>query len=489
MSPRLGHVALVLGIDIGTTNTKVAVAVVDESGVRLRAVATASTPEPDELRTGLLALLRRVLRGSTAPEAVGIASMAETGVPLGSSGVPLSPWLRWNDHPAGAEADALARRLGRDHLIRATGVRPSAKVPLAVWAWLRAHRRETWDAMTAWAGVGDLAGYLLTGRLATDHTLAGRTMAYRLAGPGEPLAGAFDADLLAEVGLRPAQLPAVVPPGEIAGRVTDPEFVACGLRAGTPVVVAGHDHAVGAYACGVRAPGDVADSIGTAEAVMSVVAGCPDPVPIGRAGMSTVVTVDGRHRAVLAGSSSAGAAIGWWLEHEGGGADPAGLFDEVLAAGDEPTGVIVLPYLSGRQAPAPDPAARLRVLGRQPAHGPADLAKALLEGLCLQTRWMLAEQVRLAGGPAEPTVHLFGGPVAANPAWVQLKARVLPGALRVVREAEPVAAGAAIVAAVRSGCAPPSVLSGRFMPGAGAAYDVMFSRFVAAATSTEGEAP
>jgi sugar (pentulose or hexulose) kinase len=177
------------------------------------------------------------------------------------------------------------------------------------------------------------------------------------------------------------------------------------------------------------------------------------------------------------------------MEHEDGGADPAGLFDEVLAAGDEPTGVIVLPYLSGRQAPAPDPAARLRVLGRQPAHGPADLAKALLEGLCLQTRWMLAEQVRLAGGPAEPTVHLFGGPVAANPAWVQLKARVLPGALRVVREAEPVAAGAAIVAAVRSGCAPPSVLAGRFMPGAGAAYDVMFSRFVAAATSTEGEAP
>jgi sugar (pentulose or hexulose) kinase len=476
-----------LGIDIGTTNTKVVLAEIGAPGVRLRRVAAAPTPEPGDLRAGLIALLRRVLPGSAAPDAVGIASMAETGVPIGAAGAPLGPWLRWNDHPAGAEADALARRLGRDDLIRATGVRPSAKVPLALWAWLRAHRRGTWDAMTAWAGVADLAGYLLTDRLATDHTLAGRTMAYRLPAPGEPLAGGFDADLLAEVGLRPVQLPAVVPPGEIAGRVTDPGFVSCGLRAGTPVVVAGHDHAVGAYACGVRAPGDVADSVGTAEAVMSVVAGRPDPVLVGDAGMSTVVTVDGRHHAVLAGSSSAGAAIGWWLEHRAGGADPAALFDAVLAAGDEPTGVIVLPYLSGRQAPAPDPGARMRIVGRGPEHGPADLAKALLEGLCLQARWMLAEQTALAGGPAAPAVHLFGGPVAANPAWVRLKARVLPGALRAVREPQPVAAGAAVLAAVRAGCASLSVLADELVPGGGAAYDEMFTRFVAAATSGKGE--
>ncbi|MFG1993064.1 L-fuculokinase [Actinoplanes sp. NPDC048988] len=451
------------------------------------------------------------------PDVVGIASMAETGVPLDAAGEPLGPWLRWHEREAAAAAEALAGRLGREQLIAATGVRPSAKVPLAKLAWLREHRPSVWAAMARWSGAADLACLQLTGRLATDHTLAGRTMAYRLPAEGEGLAGAFDPDLLAEVGLRPSQLPAVVAPGEVAGVVSDPAFVACGLRAGTPVVVAGHDHQVGAYACGVRSPGDVADSVGTAEAVMTVVGGHPSPVEAGRAGMSVVLTVEGRHRAVLAGSASAGATIAWWLKHEARGDDPleggpapdgppalggppvlGGVrgrrdavveasdsggdpFGAVVELGEEPTGVIVLPYLAGRQTPVPDPEARLRVVGRRPEHGSVLLGKALLEGLSLHARWMLAEQLRLAAEPVAPTVFLFGGPVAANPAWVRIKARVLPRGLRMVAEPETVAAGAALLALARAGFGDVPALPSEVVPGGGATYDAMFERFVGVA--------
>jgi xylulokinase len=449
-------VSLTLGIDLGTTNTKVALVSIDASALRVRALATAPTPEPAALGPVLAALIGRVLAGSPPPDAVGIASMAETGVPLDGDGTPLGGWLRWTGHRAGREAAALAERLGWDNLVAATGVRPSAKVPLATWAWLRTHEPGRWHAMARWAGVADLAAYLLTGRLVTDHTLAGRTMAYRLD-------GTVDTGLLAEVGLRPEQLSAVT---------TKPVAVTgvSGLRDGTPVVVAGHDHAVGAYACGVREPGDVADSLGTAEAVMTVVAGVPDPVAVGRAGMSTVVTVGGRHRAVLAGSSSAGAVVGWWREREGLG------FDAVPGG---PTGVLVLPYLNGRQTPAPDPAARHRVIGPWPDR--AVLATAVLEGLCLHTRWMLDEQARLAG-PGD-TVFLFGGAVAGNPAWTSIKARVLPGRLRVVPAAEPVATGAALVAAVRAGLVdgPGPALPSEPAPRSDGAYDDMYARFVEAA--------
>jgi sugar (pentulose or hexulose) kinase len=468
MSNKLDGVSVCLGIDLGTTNTKVALVVLGASGAQVRAVASAPTPEPAALKGVLLALVGEVLAGQPAPDAVGIASMAETGVPLDGGGAPLGPWVRWNAHHAGAEADALAARLGWAELVAATGVRPSAKAPLATWAWLRANRPDLWRATARWAGVADLAAFLLTGRLTTDHTLAGRTMAYRL--PRGALPESFDAELLAEVGLRPEQLPSV---GGPAAGVTDAAFVHCGLRAGTPVVVAGHDHAVGAYACGVREPGDVADSLGTAEAVMTVVAGAPDPVAVGRAGMSTVVTVGGRHRAVLAGSSSAGAVLEPWL---GRG---AAVFDDLPPG---PTGVLVLPYLQGRQTPAPDPDATFRIVGQEPSHGPAVLAKATLEGLCLHTRWMLAEQARLAG-PAT-TVYLFGGAVAANPAWTRIKARVLPTPLRIVPAVEPVATGAAIVAAVRSGHADPPgpALAAEAAPhGTNPAYDDMYARFVAAA--------
>jgi sugar (pentulose or hexulose) kinase len=469
---------LAAGIDLGTTNTKVALVSVDAVDVRVRAVASAATPEPVGLKGVLTALLRLVLDGSPPPDVVGIASMAETGVPLNGDGEPLGHWLRWDGRRAGAEAESLARRLGWVDLVTATGVRPSAKVPLATWAWLRTHEPATWKAMATWAGVADYTGWLITGRLATDHTLAGRTMAYRLPAPGAPVPTGFDADLLAEVGLRPEQLPVV---GGSAV-VRDAAFVDCGLRSGTPVVVAGHDHPVGAYACGVREPGDVADSLGTAEAVLTVVADGPDPIAAARAGMSTVVTVDGRHRAIVAGSPSAGATVRWWLERH---AEP-GVFDAVLARGDRPTGVLVLPYLTGRQAPAPDPAARFRVIGAGPAHDPVDLARAMLEGLCLQARWMLDEQTRLAGRTTTPTVTLFGGAVPANPAWVRIKAQVQPGDLRVVPAAQPVAVGAALVAAARAGGVGPVVPA---LPGttvsAPTTYDQMYARFVAAATDAQ----
>jgi sugar (pentulose or hexulose) kinase len=427
--------SLVLGVDLGTTNTKVALAAVDETGLQVRSVATAATPSPHHLGPALEQLIASACRGEH-PEAVGIASMAETGVPLDAEGRPLGDWLRWDRGRPGDDADRLAEQLGWAELVRATGTRPSAKVPLAAWRWLRRTDPDRFAALDRWAGVADLAGLLLTGELATDHTLAARTMAYRRPAPGGRLATAFDADLLAEAGLHPGQLPAVT--HGVLGRVAS----FAGLRRGTPVTIAGHDHAVGTYAAGVRRPGEVADSVGTAEALLTVVASAPDPVAVARAGMSSVVTVDGRHPALLAGSPTAGRFVEWWLAEEG-------LAPDAFAGdtGAEPEPLLVLPYLRGRQTPAPDPDATVRVVGD--ARDPEQRARAMLQGLCLQAEWIRREQARLAGLDRFDSMTVLGGPLAANPAWLRRKAAV-SGPLRLVREPEAVAAGAALLAAVRA---------------------------------------
>jgi sugar (pentulose or hexulose) kinase len=472
-----------LGIDVGTTNTKVALVEWGRSGVSVRARASVPTPTASDFARTLDRLVQRTLDGQPPPEAVGIASMAETGVPLDADGAPLGDWLRWDGHRAGREAEALARRLGREQLIRATGVRPSAKVPLAIWAWLRAYRPDVCAAMAHWAGAADLACLLLTGRLATDHTLAGRTMAYRRL-DREDAPPHFDADLLAEVGLRPDQLPDVVAHG-VAGTVGE---AVAGLRAGIPVSVAGHDHAVGAYAAGVRRPGQVADSVGTAEAVLTVVAAPPDPVEVAAAGMSSVRTVDATEHALLAGSPAAGAFVKWWLEIQAAGCPAAELFAAVSDLDDEPSEVVVLPYLHGRQAPVPDPEAEVRIVGHRAEHTPAQLARAMLQGLCLQARWLAAEQERLAGAamPADEPVIALGAPLLANPAWLRLKALVMPRPLRVATEIEPVAVGAAFVGAVRAGLvdAAAAVLDQEpVATGHRAGYDRALDDFVATATA------
>ncbi len=519
-----------LGIDVGSTNTK-AVLVRLPAGPRSPAgdppprphvVRVAAAPTPRDapgLIDAVLGLVREVTAGGeAAPAVVGIASMAESGVPLDARGEPLMEILRWDGARAAAQARGLAATLGAPEVFAATGVRLSGKTPLATWAWLAEEHPETAGRMARWAGAADLVALAMTGRLVTDHTLAGRTGAYRLegddgvlpSGTDGALPGGFDAALLAAVGLTPDHLPEVVRPTE-AGRavVVSRAFADAGVPLGTPVVVAGHDHAVGSWAAGARRPGDRADSLGTAEAVLTVLprGSRPPPTAVSATGMSLVRTAGGSLLALVAGNPRAGALVAWWLDALGAdlAARAAAEVGAAVADGPRPTGRLVLPYPQGRQCPAPDPGARLRLLdavGRDVALAPphedaATWTRALLEGLAFHARWMLEEQARLSvtGAPQAPAqesapVTVLGGASGLGPAWVAVKAAVSPWPVRVSDAAEPVALGAALLAASRIGLVeeglatiPPRDISGESWRNRhGADFDVIFAGFVAAAS-------
>lgn len=491
-----------LGVDVGSTNTKVALLALEPGGAT-RELSLHSVPTCEDARDLVRALqngIREVLRaGGVVPDAIGIASMGETGVPLDCHDEPLTPLLRWSGRRDSHDAQALAERFGASELFAATGVPATAKAPLATWHWLRRTEPAIFGRMTRWAGAAELVCLALTGELVTDHTLAGRTMAYRLPPAGDPLPTAFDAELLAAAGLDPGRMPAVARPGATAGSVTADAARVTGLRAGTPVIVAGHDHAVGAWATGVRGPGDVADSLGTTEALVRVLGTRPDGAGVDRAavraaGMSLGRTVMGEHESLIAGMAGAGSLIRWWFDTVLAGADP----DAVLAAVDDlppgPGDVLVLPYPSGRQSPAPDPSARLRILD---AHGrtidpasrsQAELSRGLLEGLSLQLRWMDAEQRRLAGDDRddiERGIRVLGGIGAANRTWLRIKRRVMPAPLTLTTAAQPVASGAALLAAVRLGLVDADATLPHAEAGAADAgghdYDDAFTTFVSAA--------
>ncbi len=422
----------VAGLDLGTSYVKaVCVDLEPGSDDPARVVSSRRAPTPSQassLVETALGLLAEVVAEAGPVAAVGVASMAETGVPLDEHRRPLLPLLTWDaQRPLSRTLAALDPVA---HFCR-TGVQLGPKAPLATWAWLRDAEPGVHARMRHWAGAADLVVHALTGRLATDHTLAGRTGAHLLD------EDRWDDDVLGLVGVRPGILPEVTPADEPAG-----------LADGVPVSVAGHDHQVGAHACGVREPGTTADSLGTSEVVLRVLTGRPDLASVHAAGMSLVRTVSDRGRALMAGASAAGAAYAAWTEQHG----PA-VPDHELPGG--PTGLLVLPYLSGRQCPEPDPRARMRVVGDLGAVGPGVRTRALLEGLSLQTRWMRDVQRRLDPGPEAGPLVLFGGPGAQNAAWVRVKAEVLSDGIRVVREPEPVAVGAAVVGAERAGLVEP----------------------------------
>ena len=287
-----------LGVDVGTTNTKVVLIRVTDGSVHEERIHSLSTPaSAAELRDAVLGAIRRVATDAPLPvRAIGIASMAETGALLDPDGEPLGDLLRW-DAGDPAEADALVASVGAAELYAATGVPIAAKSPLVHWRSLAA----AGDARlrtARWCGIADLVAVALTGSYATDRTLAARTMAYRHGGaPGADGAAApgFDPDLLALAGLDSARFPRVLRPGEPAGTLSAQPAASLGLTPGIPVTIAGHDHAVGAWAAGARQPGDAADSVGTAEALYRVAAHVPRE-RARAAGFSVAPTVDGAAR-------------------------------------------------------------------------------------------------------------------------------------------------------------------------------------------------
>ncbi|MCU1570701.1 MAG: Carbohydrate kinase, FGGY-like protein [Naasia sp.] len=482
-SPRPGVVAL--GIDIGSTNIKASLVCIGAAVIEIAVCSTPTPPGADELIRATVDLVRSVLVSAPeAPAAVGIASMAESGVPLGEDDRPLRPVLRWDGNDDVSDLTALLATLGEADVFAATGVPALPKAPLAMWARLRRTDPQLWSKVHRWAGVADLVGLALTDVLATDHTLAARTMAYRMA----DLPRSFDGDLLAAVGLTPTQLPAVRRPGEPVGGVTETASRTTGLAPGTPVYIAGHDHAVGAWAAGVRRPGEVADSLGTAEALVRVLASDPDPESVRGSGMSITRTVTGEP-ALLAGSANAGSFVRWWFAHRIGAREAGEVLDDLARLPQEPTGLLVLPYLNGRQTPSPDRRSDVRVLDDtgteiQPrGRDVAVLARAMLEGVAFHARWMLEEQIRVAG-PATAPLRILGGPGGGNRPWMDVKARVFSLDSVLVTVSEPVASGAALLAATRAGLLPadPPVLAATpLVRDPQDPYQQMFERFVAAA--------
>ncbi|MET8473116.1 FGGY family carbohydrate kinase [Streptomyces sp. NPDC006422] len=442
------------GLDIGTTHVK---AVLCDADGRVLARATSPTPYGSTPHThpadGLVAaalgaLARCVRQAGRAPAAVGVTGMAEAGVPLDADGHAIGPVRAWSDPEPAPHATRLASALGAHRLHARTGVLPSPKVPLAKWCALVADDPGLPARMRTWVGAADLVAHALTGAVGTDATFAQRTMAW------DPVERQWIPELLAEAGLRDTHMPRVRGVGEPVGHVISRVTGETGLRAGTPVVVAGHDHLVGAWAAGVRGPGQVADSMGTAEAVLTVTADPPDRAGAAAEGMSWGRHADGTHFIVLAGAAGSGLLVEWFCDRflDAGlqGADRYEEFARLVATlPATPCGPTITPYARGRSAPSPDPDARLAVHDLRIEHGPAHIARAILEGTAHQARWMTDVQARLCAAAPE-SVTLLGGSTRLA-AWTALKAAVGPWPTRVCAEPEAPGLGAALLAGAAIG--------------------------------------
>jgi glycerol kinase len=384
-------------------------------------------------------------------DAIGITNQRETVVAWDpATGEPVHRALVWQDRRTAGRCEEL-RAAGHEALVRErTGLVIDPYFSATKIEWLL--RNAEGAGRAAFGTVDSWLLFKLTGRHATDHTNASRTMLFDIH------RRCWDEELCALLGVDPAQLPEPLPSAHVYG--TTSEF-------GGEVPVAGiaGDQQAALFGQACHGTGTAKNTYGTGSFVLlNTGPEAPDPVD----GLLTTVacTLDlGRPHSKssispLSGPSAGvsyaleasifvtGAAV-QWLRDGLGVIERAGQSEALAASLDGNDGVYFVPALTGLGSPHWDPYARGTIVGLTRGSGRAHLARAALEAIAYQTVDAVRAQ-EAASGERLAVLNADGGGVA-NRWLMQFQADVLGAEVIVPEIAETTALGAAYLAGIAMG--------------------------------------
>jgi sugar (pentulose or hexulose) kinase len=472
----LSNPPLLAAVDIGSTNVKAGFFRLDGSPAALasrpmplrRSADGSAAFDPDQVWRLVCDALLEVIAAATSVDvrALGVVSMAESGLLIDAeTGSPRSQLIPWFDTGAAPDAARLAAESDGFARFRATGLRMNYKAGAAKVASVVRQRGRAALHSARWLSAADYIAYRLCAAMRTDPTLAARTHAFSLE------SGAWDRAWLEAVGLPRDLFAPVARSGETIGRVTEQAAAQCGLPAGLPVAIAGHDHVVAALAVdalgvGLHGGRRALDSMGTAESLVgSMPARCLTeadyasgltfgPVPETGEGVSPSPHVPQANGSAarlhwMGALSASGGSIEWLRTML---ADPHVSYEHLLnllsRAEPGPSPILYFPYLAGAQAPEPDPAARGAFVGLTARHTASDLALAVIQGAAYEMERVRQAAERLTGAIDELTVVGGGARIRR---WLQIKADVAGRPVTVAPREEAALLGAALLAGAGAG--------------------------------------
>lgn len=455
-----------IGIDVGTTNVKVALVRADGS---LAAVATrplttvrgdgAATQDPVALWEAVVGAVGEACAVSPTDTAavrrLGVCSQYSSIVPVDAHLEPLDDLKLYLDHRGTDESWAImaSHPEAFEVWVERHGVPPiGSGLSLGHLLWFQHHRPEVHAATAAYLEPMDFVTARICGRIcATQGTMfAAQLCDNRRLGVVD-----YDPDLVAMSGVDPTKLPPLVAPDAVVGEVRPALASAWGLSAGVEVVAAMNDSHAGAFATGSWRGTGGGLVVGTTAVLL-------DHLDHAGADLSReVVSVPGPLTdtwLVWAENGLAGRAVAHVLDefvypddalgaHRTG--DHFAALDEALAsvpAGSD--GVLFGPWLAGSMAPAASTAMRGAFVNLGLDTTREHLVRAAVEGTAHNARWLLDAVEALCGRPMDHVV--LGGGAARSAAWTQVVADVLDRPVRPLLDPS-VAVAAAVANVARLG--------------------------------------
>ncbi len=451
-----------IGVDLGTTSIK-AIAFLPD-GTQLAKVTTPTKThyprpswayyEPDEIWQAICAVLSKLmadLERDIVPVAITFASMAEAAVPLDAKGEPTYPIITWFDRRTLPQAEWWQAEIGHDTTALITGLPIKPVFGILKLLWLRDNEPEAFKRTEKWLNMADYGAYRLCAAQTTDYSLASRMLLLDLKHK------TWSQTLLDAIDLPMSVFGESVPSATLIGHVHAEAAAATGLPEGLPVCSGGHDHVCGAFALGITNPGDVFDSMGTAESIM-IATDTPnlDPTVTIR-GVSQGIHVVANRYYGMSGMSFSGGSVDWIrrvLLSKTLGQSSSGLSFEALIelARQAPVGsggLFFLPHLRGANAPFNNVQARGAFVGISSHAETGHFARAVLEGVAYEAQRILENLI--GAFELTPKRAIATGGSTRNELLMQIKANLYGQAITIPNVDEATCLGAAMLAGVGAG--------------------------------------
>lgn len=400
---------LICVVDLGTTVTKAALVRPDGAIVALSKIPSPH-PEGSEGRIDAEAFHAVACEAvaqivSQAPENESVAGVALSSqraslVALDQDDRPLGPGWSWQGTACEPAGERFFDAFGKARFRAVTGLLPSPIYAVAKIAHLRQHQPTLHRSARKFVLLHD---YVLR-RLGADDCYTDPSNA-SASGLWDTVRGRWSPEILDAVALHAQQLPTCVPAGSRAGALTPAAADRTGLDAGTPLFVGGGDQQCAVLGAGAVQIGTCVLTLGTAAVML-----CPVDQPlnpeVGGVLCTSHLVPD---RWVVEGFQSCfGSALRW-----AGSVLGTDGFDqlETLASRADPDAStpLFVPWLCGIASPDFDARPRGAWLGVSLDHGRAELARAVFEGLAMESkrvvdrmqRAVAVQALRLVGGGAQ----------------------------------------------------------------------------------------
>ena len=447
--------SFLIGLDIGTTSVKSVV--LDAQSGRVVDISSRETPvehpqqnwsqhDPERLWQVIAGCLRSV-RGRGEVLGLGVSSLADSGLPLDAGMQPLYPMIAWYDRRSESQAAWWEQQLSEADLHAITGQRVSTSFGVTKLMWIREHFPQEMARFSHWLSVPDYVLYRLTGEVATDYSIASRTLLFdqgRLT---------WSPNLLNLAHLEEKNLPVVRPGTTIVGQVTRKAAEETGLPVGLPCVLGGQDHLCGLLAAGAYQPGRVVDSTGTAQAILMLTQKFISSPQIARQTFACYGHTLPGYYVFKGGLKAAGGGLEWLVRQLSGMNSNGKLpYAELEAAARQgvgrKAGPLWLPHLNGAGSPEADRRSRAALVGALQEHEAGDIFRGFLEALAFALRNNIELMQHYTHQPVDE-VTLIGGGVRFG-LLTELKADVLNKPVAVPEVPEASAVGAALLAGLGS---------------------------------------